>query len=63
MGSRLFGQFTPKDYGTRDAFNKALLEKLDDCQPDLIVLAGFLVVIPKQMIENTETVSSISIHP
>jgi len=43
---------SPKDYGTRDAFNKAFLEKLDDCQPDLIVLAGFLVVIPKQMIEN-----------
>ena len=42
---------SPKDYGTRDAFNKAFLEKLDDCQPDLIVLAGFLVVIPKQMIE------------
>ena len=35
---------SPKDYGTRDAFNKAFLEKLDDCQPDLIVLAGFLVV-------------------
>ena len=29
---------SPKDYGTRDAFNKAFLEKLDDCQPDLIVL-------------------------
>ncbi len=38
---------SPKDYGTRDAFNKAFLEKLDDCQPDLIVLAGFFGCDPE----------------
>lgn len=53
---------SPKDYGTRDAFNKAFLEKLDYCQPDLIVLAGFLVVIPKQMIEKYRN-RIINIHP
>lgn len=53
---------SPKDYGTRDAFNKAFLEKLDDCKPDLIVLAGFLVVIPKQMIEKYRN-RIINIHP
>ena len=53
---------SPKDYGTRDAFNKAFLEKLDDCQPDLIVLAGVLVVIPKQMIEKYRN-RIINIHP
>ena len=53
---------SPKDYGTRDAFNKAFLEKLDDCQPDLIFLAGFLVVIPKQMIEKYRN-RIINIHP
>ena len=53
---------SPKDYGTRDAFNKAFLEKLDDCQPYLIVLAGFLVVIPKQMIEKYRN-RIINIHP
>ena len=53
---------SPKDYGTRDAFNKAFLEKLDGCQPDLIVLAGFLVVIPKQMIEKYRN-RIINIHP
>lgn len=53
---------SPKDYGTRDAFNKAFLEKLDDGQPDLIVLAGFLVVIPKQMIEKYRN-RIINIHP
>ena len=53
---------SPKDYGTRDAFNKAFLEKLDDCQPDLIVLAGILVVIPQQMIEKYRN-RIINIHP
>ena len=53
---------SPKDYGTRDEFNKAFLEKLDGCQPDLIVLAGFLVVIPKQMIEKYRN-RIINIHP
>ena len=46
---------SPKDY-------KAFLEKLDDCQPDLIVLAGFFVVIPKQMIEKYRN-RIINIHP
>ena len=53
---------SPKDYGTRDAFNSAFLEKLDDFQPDFIVLAGFLVVIPKQMIEKYRN-RIINIHP
>ena len=53
---------SPKDYGTRDAFNKAFLEKLDDCQPDLIVLAGFLVVIPEEMISRYRN-KIINIHP
>ena len=53
---------SPKEYETRDAFNKAFLEKLDSYQPDLIVLAGFLVVIPKQMIEKYRN-RIINIHP
>ena len=53
---------SPKDYETRDAFNAAFLEKLDFYKPDLIVLAGFLVVIPKQMIEKYRN-RIINIHP
>ena len=53
---------SPKDYETRDAFNAAFLEKLDSYKPDLIVLAGFLVVIPKQMIEKYRN-RIINIHP
>ena len=53
---------SPKDYETRDAFNEAFLERLDSCQPDLIVLAGFLVVIPEKMIEKYRN-RIINIHP
>ena len=54
---------SPKDYGTRDAFNKAFLEKLDDCQPDLIVTCGIFGCDPEaDDRKNTETVSS-NIHP
>ena len=34
---------SPKDYATRDEFNKALLEKVNSLNVDLVVLAGFLV--------------------
>ena len=37
---------SPKDFETREEFNKVFLEKVDELKPDLIVLAGFLVVIP-----------------
>ena len=53
---------SPKDFETRDAFNSAFLEKLDAYQPDLIVLAGFLVVIPEMMIKKY-TNRIINIHP
>ena len=33
-----------------EAFGKAFLEKVEEIGPDLIVLAGFLVVIPPEMI-------------
>lgn len=38
---------SPKDYATRDEFNKALLEKVNSLNVDLIVLAGFLVKFQK----------------
>lgn len=51
-----------KDYGDRAAFHKALLEKVEELAPDLIVLAGYLVTIPEQMIEKYEN-RIINIHP
>ena len=41
---------SPKSFGTRAEYNAALLKKLQDHNLDLIVLAGFLVQIPVEMI-------------
>ena len=53
---------SPKDFETRDIFNEKLLEAVDSYEPDLIVLAGFLVVIPPEMIKKYEN-RMINIHP
>ena len=51
-----------KDFDSRETFNETLLARVDSYKPDLIVLAGFLVVIPKAMIEKYER-RIINIHP
>ena len=53
---------SPKDYESRDAFNEDFLAKLDSYNVDLVVLAGFLVVIPPQMIVKYRN-RIINIHP
>ena len=53
---------SPKDYATRDEFNKALLETIDSYNLDLIVLAGFLVVLPAELVKKYEN-KIINIHP
>lgn len=53
---------SPKDYEKRVDFNQALLDKLDELQPDLIVLAGFLVILPKELIQQYRN-RIINIHP
>jgi phosphoribosylglycinamide formyltransferase-1 len=53
---------SPKDYENRDLFNEALLEKVNELQPDLIVLAGFLVAIPPKMVAQYSS-RIINIHP
>ena len=53
---------SPKDYETREAFSEAFLEKLDSYGVDLVVLAGFLVVIPEKMIAKYRN-RIINIHP
>ena len=53
---------SPKDFETRDIFNEKLLEAVDGYAPDLVVLAGFLVVIPPEMIRKYEN-RMINIHP
>ena len=53
---------SPKDYATRAEFNDALLATVDGFEADLLVLAGFLVVIPEQMIEQYRN-RIINVHP
>lgn len=53
---------SPKQFDTREAFNCALLEGLEEYNLDLIVLAGFLVTIPPAMIERYRN-RIINIHP
>lgn len=53
---------SPKEYESRDAFNDAFLEKMKELNPDLIVLAGFLVNIPPQMVKMFNR-RIINIHP
>ena len=53
---------SPKDYASRKEFNEKLLETVEAFSPDLVVLAGFLVVIPPAMIERYRN-RMINIHP
>lgn len=53
---------SPKDFASREEFNEVFLEKLNSYQPDLVVLAGFLVVIPEKMIQAYRN-RIINIHP
>lgn len=53
---------SPKEFESREAFNKAFLEKVDKYKLDLIVLAGFLVKIPEAMVKKYEG-RIINIHP
>lgn len=53
---------SPKDFADRPSFNEALLAKVQSYNPDLIVLAGYLVVIPEIMIDAYEN-KIINIHP
>ena len=53
---------SPKDFETRELFNEALLAGVHKFEPDLVVLAGFLVNIPPQMVADYKN-RIINIHP
>ena len=52
----------PKDFESRDEFNRALLKKVDSYSPGLVVLAGFLVNIPVEFVRAYSN-RIINIHP
>lgn len=53
---------SPKSYESREEFNQALLAAVKSYQPDLIVLAGFLVILPELLIHEYKN-RMINIHP
>lgn len=53
---------SPKNYESREAFHQAFCKKMEEINPDLIVLAGFLVNIPKEMIAAFPN-RILNIHP
>lgn len=53
---------SPKAYENRELFNEALFEGIRSSNPDLVVLAGFLVNIPEKIV-NEYSGRIINIHP
>ncbi len=53
---------SPKDYADRDQFEAALVRCVEEAAPDLVVLAGFLVKVPAELIKKYEN-KIINIHP
>lgn len=53
---------SPREFEDREEFNKALLQILKDAAPDLVVLAGCLVVIPDIVVREFAN-RIINIHP
>ena len=53
---------SPSDFDSREAFNKALTDALIEAEVDLVVLAGFLVIIPYEMVEKFRN-RIINVHP
>lgn len=53
---------SPRDFDNRELFNDALLASLKEADPDLIVLAGFMVAVPACVIDAFRG-KIINIHP
>lgn len=53
---------SPKNFENRTEFHKALIASIDEVDTDLVVLAGFMVVIPPELIEKYRN-RIINIHP
>ena len=53
---------SPRDFDDREQFNAALVRAVDEAEPDLVVLAGFLVVIPPELIRKYGN-RIVNIHP
>lgn len=52
----------PKEYESREAFGNALIDTLKEAGIDLVVLAGYLVILPENFVKAYEG-KIINIHP
>ena len=53
---------SPSEFDSRELFNEALIQALIKEEIDLVVLAGFLVIIPSEMVEKFRN-RIINVHP
>lgn len=53
---------SPKSYPDRETFNRAFTDRVKELAPDIVVLAGFLVRIPPQMVQAFSD-RIVNIHP
>ena len=53
---------SPKSYDTKEEFEEAMIAAIEKEQIDLIVLAGYLVILPEKLIQNYRN-RIINIHP
>lgn len=53
---------SPKSFASREEFNRALLAGVSKYEPDLIVLAGYLVILPQCLIQAYPH-KILNIHP
>ncbi len=52
----------PKAYGSREEFGQAMIDTLNEKNVDLVVLGGYLVILPKNLVRAFEG-RMINIHP
>lgn len=53
---------SPRSYPDRETFNRAFTDRMRELAPDMVVLAGFLVRIPPQMVHAFSN-RIVNIHP
>ncbi|KGY09234.1 phosphoribosylglycinamide formyltransferase [Vibrio sinaloensis] len=52
----------PKAFDTRDAFDKELMKQIDEYQPDVVVLAGYMRILSGEFVRHYQG-RMINIHP